>query len=215
MILSVLRDINGKLSASKIVKSQNNKDSTYYEIMNQTSFAHESRTYSERIKFINNNLIEEQYCRGCGKLSKSNAVSFNTYCGMKCAKGLISHRTKQSDETKIKRRNTMIDKYGISYNSQRKDIKPLLGTHFKCADFIQSNIKKLKDFSGINYELLTKEYIDEWLKKYPIDHLLLELNCSHAFLIKWMNKNNMYLNDYMCSQPERKLDQYLIHIIMI
>lgn len=205
MILDVLRDINGKLSSSKIHNSLKNKDSTYYAIMNLTSFAHDSRTYNERIKFINNNLTEEQYCRGCGKLAKSNTKSFNTYCGMKCTKGLITHKTKQSDETKIKRKNTMIDKYGVTYNSQRKDIKHLLGNHFKNEYFIQDNIKKLKDISGINYELVNKDYIDNQLKAYPIDYLLEKLNCSHAFLIKWMNNNNMYLNDYTCSQPEMKI----------
>ena len=202
--LLCLLDSNGRFSSAKIKSCDKKKDDTYQYIINNTLFVDESRTLFDRIKFIINDLTEEQYCKGCGILSKSNRESFNTYCNVKCAKGFIRHKTTQTQETKDKRNNTMVERYGVQYNSQRSDVKQLLGVHFKDPDFIKDNIEKLKKYSGIQYDLLDvdklKTKLDDGKSIYTLCD---DLNCSKIFLQKHLNKNGIYLNDFSCSQPEQ------------
>lgn len=201
--ITCLLDSNKKFSSAKILSCSKRKDQTYDYIVSKTDFAHDSRTLFDRIKLIINGFTEERYCKGCGLLSKSNRESFNTYCSKKCTKGFIKHSSPMSEETKRKRKDTMLKKYGVEYNSQRKDVKQLIGNHFTDPTFIKENIERLKKHSGIHYDLLDADYLREQLDSgKTMLSLCEEINCSQIFLQKYLNEKGIFLNDYNCTQPE-------------
>ena len=91
---------------------------------------------------------KQEYCH-CGNIVKRNLdskeFSWRKYCSTKCAPRASGYTV--SAEIKQKRRESMIEKYGVAYNSQRPEIKRLL-----------SNSKRLQD-DFLSEEYLHTEYV--------------------------------------------------------
>ncbi len=96
----------------KIITSQqtikNKFSNIYNEIINQTVYLDENSKYTERLYHIINDLFEVPICKNCEK----NKTNFNSYikgylnyCSNKCATN--------SDKVKNKRKNSLIEKYGV------------------------------------------------------------------------------------------------------
>lgn len=113
---------------------------------------------------------------GCGPASICECTKKNISKNVKNTKKNIT----QEEKTKIneKRKETMLNKYGVEYNSQRIDIKPILKK--------QKMSVEIYDFLE-NYEWMYKEYIEN--KRTSVD-IALELGIHNSTVIDYLKRFN-------------------------
>lgn len=113
---------------------------------------------------------------GCGPASKCICTKNNISKSVKHTKQNIS----KEEQKKIneKRKNTMLDKYGVEYNSQRSEIKPIL----KKTRVTPENYEYLS-----NYERMYEEYINN--KRTSVD-IALELGIHNSTVIEHLRNHN-------------------------
>lgn len=155
-----LRNSIGRLQSNRLTEKwfvKNNLYFLYEEILDKT-IEIADRSIGERIWAYVNRPI--RYCCECGKPAKryDNANHWSDYCSKRCSLKSSRRGDKISkswiknvniDAANDKRRNTMLEKYGVEYNTQRAELKE----HF-------SNINRRRDISIEAYEHLNNK---EWL----------------------------------------------------
>lgn len=134
----------------------------YDLIMERTSFLVGDIQLVERIFCIKNNITEHPSCVTCGKpVMFVERKRFSEFCSKECMfkDPNISGKRKESlkkvdkEAAKNKRKQTMLDKYGCEYNSQRAEVKEIL---------TQSKIKFSNPFALerlISYEWMFENYV--------------------------------------------------------
>lgn len=97
----------------------------------------ESYTISDRVFFLQYGISKPRPCEVCGNpcmVTRDNRKHYSNWCSTACSKKSPSRaskisKTKRSSDSSLsnqKRQQTMLQKYGVEYNSQRPEIKPIL-----------------------------------------------------------------------------------------
>jgi len=153
------------------------------------------RTFGERLWAIEHYPIP--ICE-CGNPVKryDNDNKWSKYCSKKCSL-TSSIRAQQISNTKlsidhtdinIKRANTMIEKYGVAYNSQRPEIKSILSEK-QSKNQLSSEIReKLLDYNWVYTNYITNQK--------TISELSTELNCCDGTVADYIQKHNIEIQQY-------------------
>ncbi len=163
-------------------------------------------TYSQRVK-----ILELGYFNTLPKCYCGNDVSWldnklSKYCSRSCAASSIARKqkisnTKQKQNHVVindKRKNTMIEKYGVEYNSQREEIKNILK---------KSKLKKEIEDLLVNYNWLNTEYNE---KRRTASDIADELGCFYGTVIDYCRKHNFKIRRQTnYSVVETKLFKYV------
>ena len=119
------------------------------------------------------NYISPPICIVCGNFAKVQRYSANitfNYCSKTCslksserAKKVSEAKLKYSDEQKLsienKRTQTCLEKYGVKYNSQRPEVKSIVGEKLTKRYLSQDIINKLNDKNHSQYKNHPKNMI--------------------------------------------------------
>lgn len=158
-------DINISKRHKESYWRRNGHSDLYDLIIEKSNFLSTNKEYtlSQRITAIQSNLNSHPLCVTCGSpvMFVDRYKKFSIYCSKECLwkDPNLGQKRKQSfinvdkEVAAKKRKITMINKYGVEFNSQRSDIKSILS---------QSKIKYTNPISLeklSSYEWLHKEYI--------------------------------------------------------
>lgn len=156
---------NGKTASSRFSESyfrNHGHGDLYDEIRNRTSFLLNDPHILERVTALRENLTEHPKCVTCGSpVMFVNRKSISKYCSKQCSHRDPNLSQKRKDSSKkvdykkaaVKRKSTMLEKYGVEYNSQREDIKEVLAE----SKIKHSNPNALSRLES--YEWMRGEYI--------------------------------------------------------
>lgn len=174
---------NGKVNPKRLKRSyfeKQNKEALYDWFNEVTS--HSTKTLTDKINLALLGYLETYpKCKVCGKEVSMNRKVPSLYCSKECAlkdadrNKKISQTKKGMDSTSSneKRKQTMLEKYGVEYNSQRKDI------HHKWTDsrLDESISNKLED-----RDWLYEEYV---VKERPSVDIANELGCDYSVILRY------------------------------
>lgn len=139
----------------------------YDLILQKTSFLDLSKTthLSERITALKANITEHPSCITCGKpVMFIERSSFSEFCSKECSSKdpLLSQKRKHAcskvnkESANEKRRSTMLERYGVPYNSQRDDVKSILSeSKLKCKN--PAALEKLQSFEWMHENYIIKQ----------------------------------------------------------
>lgn len=134
-------------------------------------------TFADRIQSILNDQIDKNECRTCKQFTDwdRNSKRFKFYCSKICQETdpnlsqMLIKRSKKRDNNKAneKRKNTLLEKYGVEYNSQREDIKKIL-SQSTSDRFLSTEQKSCLD----SFEWMNEKYNIEQYSMLHISRLL-------------------------------------------
>lgn len=217
-ILQHYKNAIGRLNSRKVKSSEMNQDDWFIATTNITKFMPTNRSLSDRLFALDLDLTTNPQCKVCGvntnyvRAEVGKPRGFRVYCSQLCAskdkKGVSIIR----DEVKAaqKRKDTMIEKYGYEFNSQRPEVKEVLGQHNKCPEFKlrQSKIQKDK-YPSINYNLIdTPEKLKILNYKYSVVEMSNLVNCSTSVIHQSFWKHGVDIKQHV-SGLERKVRMLL------
>ena len=167
------------------------------------------RTFGEKLWAIENYPIPK--CE-CGKPVKryDNENKWSNYCSQKCSLSSpiraeqisITKLNKDSTNSNNKRKITMVEKYGVEYNSQRPEIKSLLSEKQSKNQLNVEVREKLLD-----YDWVYKNYV---LDKKTMAELSLELNCDNTTIKSYILKHNFEIQQYhKISSIQKQIYNYI------
>ena len=178
MLTSLIRS-DGRLNI-RAIKSlpEKNKD-LVTKIEEATSWLPDADLFT-RVKYLKEGLSSPKRCKTCGKEIRVDL----TYCSAKCSasdpevsKAKIASRP-SVEEMNAKREATLLAKHGVLFNSQRKEVKAILGVHTKRDDWKASARERtLKQFHWIDREKLNIEWISEQNKTRTLVDIAKEIGC--------------------------------------
>lgn len=198
----------GRLNSRKINSSISDQDEYYKFVMKYTEFA-PFRSFTDKLHLMKNDIYYNPTCKICNKetsfvRSENGKESFfRETCSSKCngilkrGKSIIRDEKTAND----KRKKTMIEKYGVEYNSQRKEIKEKLGLHNSDINFRkkQSEIQKSKH-SHIRYDLLNdSNFLKTSNEKMSIYEISKVINGSISLIHQSFWKNNIEIRTHKSS----------------
>lgn len=193
---------------------KNDLKELYQFILEHTDII-KDRPIGERLWAIENYPIP--YCE-CGKPAKryDNARYWSKYCSKECS--LSSPiRAQQISQTKLsidhtisnnKRSNTMIEKYGVAYNSQRPELKEMLGEKSSKNQLHNEAREKL-----IDYDWVYKNYV---LENKTMAELALKLKCDNTTIRSYILKHNLEIQQYhKISTIQKNVFNYITNELML
>ena len=214
-VLNYYKNSIGRFNSRLVNSSEKNKDEMYYKVLELTPFIPEHRTFIERLHALNFGLTENPVCKVCGVDTKyvgkedGKEPMFRPTCGAKCMGILKQGITIVRDEeaAKEKRKQTMLEKYGVAYNSQRAEVKPKIGQHNKDPEFREKHSIRLKqNRPDIRYDLLEdREYLYNRLKDISVNQLCKETNISRITMRHILKNHCINLNYFRSSQLELEI----------
>ena len=160
----------------------------------------------DRIIFLKNGYLDRPKCVVCGKPVVVVDRKVSKYCSKQCANkdpnksNVIKESLKNVDYSKAneKRKETMLSKYGVEYNSQRNDIHHL----WNKTKLDESTFNLLNDVNWLNeqYNILNKSAL-EIGKMLGVDFSTVLFYCrKHNFKIK---------HGYNSSLIEKEIREFL------
>lgn len=162
------------------------------------------------------NYISPPICIVCGNFAKVQRYSANitfNYCSKTCslksserAKKVSEAKLKYSDEQKLsienKRTQTCLEKYGVKYNSQRPEVKSIVGEKLTKRYLSQDIINKLNDKNW-----LYQEYI---IKNRCASDIANELNVYYGTVIEYCKKYEFKIQqNYQESLPQKQIYEFI------
>lgn len=194
-ILIYFTNKKGRFNTRLIKKVENEKCQVYNNVLLLTSFMNSDRTLSERLYALRFNLSYEPTCKVCDvKITSLNddKTNFRETCSKKCANILkTGKKLNYSNDKKIianeKRKQSMMEKYGVEYNSQRHDVKPLLNKDRNTKYYYNEK------YPHINFNLLNKESLYDLyhIQNKNIFEITKLLGCSVSVTHEHLVKNDI------------------------
>lgn len=203
------------------------KSKLFEEVLIYTNFLEESATINERLVCIKYNLSTRPVCRVCGKRSrfirtdrrsdeKSDCYKYSEFCSNKCAhtqtgnkisETKLNQSKEKKDSINDKRKITMIQKYGVSYNSQRSDIKEIL----RKSKLILNNKSAYKLLS--NKDWLIEEYVNRGRSSVDIAQ---ELNVNSATVCDYCRLHDIKIRGYVNSSfAEKEIANFITSLGLV
>jgi len=168
--LQIVNDIKGNISSRRFNKPyfiKNDKLSlwNWFETKKESFHGYSDKDVLIMLKY---GYEEPPKCTVCNKnalVQSYNKISTFLYCSKQCSficperrsklsKSKLSKTEEEKKSINDKRENTMLEKYGVSYNSQREDVKLILTEKLSKAQLDESSRDKLLD-----KDWLYKEYV--------------------------------------------------------
>lgn len=180
--LSILLN-NGKINSRRLRREyfENiNKVGLFDEFVDATN--HSSKSLKDKVNLAILGFVDSYpKCKVCGKECTLVGRTLSKYCSKECAlkdsdrneKIRETKKKVDSSESNEKRKQTMLAKYGVEYNSQRKDIHSI----WTNSRLDESVINKLG-----NREWLHNEYVT---KKRPSIDIASELGCDYSVVLRY------------------------------
>ncbi len=140
----------------------------YNLIIEKSNFLSPNKSYtlSQRITTIESNLNYHPLCVTCGEpvMFVERNKKLSIYCSKECLwkdpnlgkKRKASFINVDKEIASMKRKNTMVSKYGVEFNSQREDIKSIL-SQSKIKYSKPISLEKLSSFEWLYNEYITKQ----------------------------------------------------------
>lgn len=160
----------------------------------------------DRIFFWVNNITNIQYCN-CGNpcitINYTAPKTYSKYCSAKCSqtdKGprKIGASKRNEESSRNARYVTMIEKYGVPYNSQREDIKPVL-MRPKVSDEIY---QKLIDTEWLNHQYTTLRLSSKEIGE--------SIGCDFSTVLSYLRLSNIdIIYDRCTSKEETQIKEYI------
>lgn len=128
MIQSFLNSI-GRINVNKVRRIKPGSEEHTW-IMEHTSECDPDTNIFDRISLIQQGLSSDKTCT-CGKKISPK----NKFCSSRCALKEQDRSLVDNEKANSKRKQTMLEKYGVEYNSQRPEVKVLLGENTKTPEW--------------------------------------------------------------------------------
>lgn len=127
------RSISKRFSENAFARAE--KQHLIEFVKDKTNTLHPEQTFAIRCWAVLRDCVEQHYCRTCNAPIVSKTENgWDKYCGRLCAdtdpalSEMLLERRKKVDENaaNVKRRKTMVDKFGVEFASQRESHKEAL-----------------------------------------------------------------------------------------
>ena len=218
--LKIVNDAKGNVSSRRLTQQYFNKNG-YSDIWDW--FISQKETfpnYIDRdiITLMKHGYTEPPKCIVCGKPSKINGENKDNlnfkYCSHACAvrspernekisKVKKSYTDEQKLEINAKRESSMIEKYGVSYNSQRPEVKTIISEKLSKFQLNENTREKLLD-----KEWLYQEYVI--LNRSAVD-IADELDIHYSTVLDYCRKYNFEITKhYQESLPQKQIYNFII-----
>lgn len=205
-VLNYYKNSIGRFNSRLVNASEKNKDDMYHKVIELTNFITD-RPFIERLHVLNLGLTKNPVCEVCGVNTKyvrsedGKPPMFRPTCSAKCMGILKRGVSIVRDEIAAgeKRKQTMIEKYGVEYNSQRAEVKPKIGQHNKDEEFRKRHSERLKQnyYGEINYNIVNDINVLNVLNmKYSVKQIAKAANCSTSLVLQNMWKNNIVVKQH-------------------
>ena len=154
-------------------------------------------------------------CESCGTiLNRTTGGKLLRFCGSKCYSAFDQFKNsfKNVDHQKANevRRQTMKEKYGVEFNSQRDEVKPILGAHCSTEEFKQKARERgYQQYNHIDRSLYTPEHIAELNQTKSLPEIADEIKCSNSFVFQSLKKIGLTAKIHGHSKEESKLKEFL------
>lgn len=189
----------------KLKVLQNLNPELYEKVILNTDFLSTDSNLSKRLKFIKLNLKELPLCKLCNtpheRINDKGEIS--DYCSKKCMfndKEFMKDRLKNVDQKKKtkKQEQTNISKYGVPFQSQRKEVKDIL----RLPKVSKEVFEKL-----MNKEWMIEQYVT--LNKTSVE-IAKDLNIFYGTVIDYLMKHDIKIQPYTNSSSiERNVLTFL------
>lgn len=151
---------NNKLVSKRITENWLNRNGLLNEIIQTTSFLNNTCSLNDRVWAILLDLKAQPLCKECNELVfyRREIKNFAQYCSNMCA-GRNKDKLKNVDidykKANERRVKTNLKKYGVAYNSQRKEVKCILSDKMKY-QMDEDKRQILNDYDWMNNEYNVK-----------------------------------------------------------
>lgn len=221
--LNLVLDIKGNISSTRLRKEYFIKQNKTYlwDWFETLLLKFDGYSKKDVILLLKENVTEIPKCIVCGNNAKVQSynksiigVTYN-YCSRKCSiKSIIRNQklsntkknisNEEKEQINEKRKQTIFQKYGTEYNSQRLEIKKIIGDKLTKRYLSPSTIKKLNDINWLNNEYNIKQ-------RTAVD-IADELNVYYGTVIEYCKKYNFYIRKvYNVSTQENKISEFLLN----
>jgi very-short-patch-repair endonuclease len=169
-----------------------------------------------RLKAIQQNLTNQPICESCGKpiLELNEKRQIKKWCDNACywKSNQVKGDQFKRDYIKAnsKRKATMIQKYGVEYNSQRNNVKLLLGQH--CSDDTwkqKARERGLEQFDYIDRDTFTIDKLAEMNQTMSCPAIANIVGCSPSYVHQTLTKAGIAVRQVASSKEENTICQFL------
>ena len=155
-------------------------------------------------------------CESCGSLvNRTNEGRLLRFCNSKCysQSEQFKNSLKNVDHEKANevRKKTMKEKYGVEFNSQRDEVKPILGAHCSTPEFKEKARERgYQQYSHINRDLYTPEHIAQLNQTNNLPEIADIMGCSPSHVFQSLKKLGLHAKIHNHSREETKLKKFLL-----
>jgi hypothetical protein len=205
LLEQILKEIPSK-KQHKLIILKNKSIELYDQIINQTNFLEESTNLSIRLKFLENNISSLPLCKTCSIPHQylNDKGNISEYCSKECYyndKESFNLRCKKvNQQEKIRKlRQTNLERYGVEYQSQRKEVKKILS---------KSKLEK-NNSQALEY-LNNKEWLIEQYKTKTAVEIAEILNVYYGTVIWYLKKYEVKIKHHI---NRSKIEKEIISFI--
>lgn len=217
--ISVILDLKGNISSKRFNKSYFIKQNKEYlwEWFESQKLNFNDYSNREVIILLQNGYNQPPKCIVCDNDAKVQTYTSNytfEYCSKECSfksknraekisksKKTISSEQKQRIEKM--RKQTNLEKYGVEYQSQRKEIKEIVSNKLTKRYLDDDVISKLESFEWLNLEYI--------IKKRSASDIADELKVYYGTVIEYLKKFNFEIRQISnSSKEETQIEQFLL-----
>jgi hypothetical protein len=149
---------------SEKVFLKHGKESLLKFVKDSTSWMDDSFDFKVRVWATLNQITSHHNCNTCGKLVRDKTLSaWNKYCDKSCFSSDPNHSDIAKDRhtridqerAKLRRKETLLKKYGYEYNAQRPEVKKRISENSSIRMLSKEVLDKLQDRDWLFHEHIT------------------------------------------------------------
>lgn len=190
--------LEGRLVSKRMTEKYLTKLGIYDDVLSFSNFKESGYTLAETIKSIIAGLDKAKTCPVCDSVIRPHKEYCDTTCYSRTDLFREGMKKRDLDAAKAKRKETMIAKYGVAYNSQRAEVKEILSN-----SSLTEEVQTLLD----DRDWLHEEYV---VKKRTSVDIASELGIFYGTVLDRCRRNGFYIRQsYRTSTGEREVAAYL------
>ena len=201
---------------TRFIKSTvDNKTQDYFDVIDNTSFLQGAQCFRARLDALEQGWTDHKSC-WCGKPVYFKGFWRDT-CSIKCThksperiSRMVSGR--DIEKSNQKRKETMVNKYGVEFSSQRESFKENARNRVYSEETILRMRKNALEnqFGYIDRELLQPDNVRELNKKYTVPVIAKMCRCSPSYVHRLMSIWGIQPNGFANSSlPEKILSDHI------
>lgn len=196
---------NGKLISKRLTDSWLINNNLYNWLHEETGYLNKDSSNRFRLYCIENGIKHQPKCV-CGKdvflNYDSSPVTLRKYCSSKCSAAARDKDVFKDINHSIaneKRARTNIEKYGVAYNSQRKEVRDIISS--------TQTQRQLPEKARV---LLDKEWLLKEYESKTATEIANNLNCYYGTVIDYLRKYGAEIRQYTnVSVAENEISDFL------